>query len=338
MKIVKIVLVMAFAVFLSSVDCIAGKADDEPKVSLVDGLYMYLPHIDQHFRPLFIIEKGKFIDPYALYRSIGKGDFSRKYSSGKRFEIYTGSRKIGRMRGVVIEFAELPDDIKEINCSFAVHSRDLIIKAEREAGDDLVIQPPNSEMCGTFVKYIAMPGGNQLQKVRIRDASQDERSRLFPIARNAFSAKIKNEIYRIQSREAKRKICAEWLPIYQEFFDAQNKFRFGIGVYTITTNVDCTEEADKTRDYSGHIVFYTKDGNTLEKMFDIYGTDPAFCPAGTILIAGNDSPLVMIEKPYPADNDRLMNERETLIYGRHNSEWKTIYKTMPICREDLYRD
>lgn len=81
-------------------------------VKLPDGLYLYQPNAGDEVlakgdkdtvRPLVIVEKGKFVDPFLRAQEIGFEKFVQKYVTGKTFNVYVGPEQVGVLSNV--EFA-----------------------------------------------------------------------------------------------------------------------------------------------------------------------------------------------------------------------------------------
>ncbi len=101
---------LLFLLVLAPSLVLASKADFA--VKLPDGLYLYQPYAgDEVFakgdkdtiRPLFIVEKGKLVDPFLRAQKMGLEKFMRKYVSGKTFNVYAGPELVGKLSDV--EFA-----------------------------------------------------------------------------------------------------------------------------------------------------------------------------------------------------------------------------------------
>ncbi len=88
---------------------VAGDSAGSVKIRVPDGLYLFQPFLSDWFpswkgqdmvRPLFLVERGVLRDPFLIAQRLGLSEFARTYLLNKTFQVYTGSRRIGTLRGV----------------------------------------------------------------------------------------------------------------------------------------------------------------------------------------------------------------------------------------------
>ncbi|TAN59692.1 hypothetical protein EPN18_09975 [bacterium] len=336
-------IVIAIAMFLMFVFAIhqafaQESSGNEFKVKLLDGLYLYQPKVnDGVFSPLFIVEKGALVDPYALAAKIGKEGFIKNYVEGKRFKVYLEEKFVGELTDVRLEFVDV--------CDSDVFLHDIRGKGKyggtplREAysNKSLYVYDEDVRVYGSLTA-IAAPSELVYGKVfKDFEVTEEDKVIAIEVIRKDFVPEV---FERIKSRleklyDEKKVITGQWDKIkFLNPINAEDEKKGLIGLYSFHVSFrNLVKPREFDARYSSELLFSIFDGKiALIAIADGYA--PAFSLGGIIDIDGAGTPELVLQEHATGGEDEegdTETGRQVTVLLRTSVGWKEIYRTVKIC-------
>lgn len=315
-------------------------ASGEFKVKLPDGLYLYQPKImEEVFSPLFIVEKGALVDPYALAAGIGKEKFIRDYVDGKRFHVYIEGVPTGILTAVKFEFVKGCDSdafLPDIRGKGKYEGKPL---KEAYSNKSLYASDEHDRFYGSLKAIAASVELTLPKTLKNYEVAEEDKTMVIEAVRKHF---VPEMFERIKERlktlhEEKQVIVGDKRSRLDSInaldFDGNGKKDLiGIYDYTITyTSVARNDEMVAV--FPASILFAVfNNGDAIERIAFAEGYEPAFSLGGIIDIDGVETPELVLQESVTSGEDEDPDEgRQVAIFQRTSAGWKETYRTGKIC-------
>ncbi|MBI5493214.1 MAG: hypothetical protein HY893_09810 [Deltaproteobacteria bacterium] len=304
------------------------------KIKLPDGLYLYQPKIKEEvFSPLFIVEKGALVDPYALAVKIGEKKFIKDYVEGKRFHVYIEGVTAGILTEVKFEFVNvcysdefLPDirgkgkyEGKPLKKAYSNKSLYAFNEYERSDGSLKAIAAPVELTTDKALKDFEVTEKNKAMTV------EAVRKNFVPGAFELIKKRLET-LY-----EEKQVITGQWgkLKFLKSFNKGGNKKGL-IGLYTLYVSFrDAARQEGIDAGYSAEILFSMVD-NKIEQVAFVDGYEPAYNLGGVIDTDGDGITELILEEGIISDKEPE-DGKNISILRQTSAGWKEIYHSERIC-------
>lgn len=203
-----IILVLLFAlIFIIRLASAEVKAA-EFRATLPNGLYLYQPKIKKEpFSPLFIVDKGKLIDPYALRDRIGMERFDEEYVKGKEFNVYAGSELIGTLSDIIFLISN-SENVAEYSSDIIGYGKYNGGPLPGEVSDGSLYANVFNIDFGTIKAVLtpeAFKDSKELERFKV---TEEDAKRAIEAVRKRYGSYAKCIIAKVLAKE-KRKIVAE---------------------------------------------------------------------------------------------------------------------------------
>lgn len=317
----------------------ASKAEQPFQVKLPDGLYLFQPKLhESRFSPLFIVEKGKLIDPYPLAKKMGIPKFMKKYVTGKTFNVYVGTEMIGKLNNV---------ELQPFNdCLSEEMFPDIPVSGKYEGRPltgiygDKSIYPDNKAAISFYkgeVKAIATPQSFKAsRKMETFTVTEEDKAEAIEAVRENLIAEALKSMEEWAKRE-KRQIVGEKGSrlVFAKAIDLDGNGRKDIvGLYELLIS-HRLESTQYTGGQFREILFILWDTGKIEKIPFSYGVGGL----GGLVDLDQDGVLeivLQIDLSVFFETDGAEDGRRIEIWQHTLSGWKRIYHTMNVCRVISY--
>lgn len=333
----KNILITILLIFIFTIhNAFAEDKADEFTVRLPDGLYLYQPKITEEvFSPLFIVENGALVDPYALASEMGKEKFLIDYVEGNVFNVYIGGDIVGKFSKARAEFlndcelGSLPDirfkgsyegkSLKEINLDKSLFAAKW---PDRTYGATKAIAAPASLKTIKTESYFKI--------------NQDDRKRASAVAKHKIAPELfKNTKVAMGYLYDKQIITGsdERLGFIKAFdIDGNGKKDF-IGSYILQIyHKDDEVDGTSYRGFRGESLFTISDNGNIQNVFASYEVRPGLSLGGVIDINQDGVYELVVQENdgnYESGIDNV--RRIEVMVLKDASAWKSIYLTDTIC-------
>ncbi|MBI2411722.1 MAG: hypothetical protein HYV24_00725 [Deltaproteobacteria bacterium] len=337
----KNILIVLFLVFIFTAHCAFAEEGSnktgEFKARLPDGLYLYQPKIKKEpFSPLFIVEKGKLIDPYAMADKIGMERFDKEYVRGKGFNVYAGSELIGKLNNLII-MTDNPENVKEYSSN--------IIGYGKYSGGPL----PGEVSDGSYyandfnidfatIKAVLTPETFKYTKERQFNVTEEDAKRATNAVRKKYVSYAKSIIAKILAKE-KRKIIAESRSSL-DFLTAVDLDGNGkkelIGNYSFSYKyVDDKYPIDLNDSglYEIEVLFVLRDSGIAEKVMEGIVRHPAFSLGGIIDLDGDGVYELIVQESLSPDVAYDPGGKRIAVLRHYLEGWEKVFSTVRVSDE-----
>ncbi|MBI1912642.1 MAG: hypothetical protein HYS21_11660 [Deltaproteobacteria bacterium] len=306
------------------------------KVRLPDGLYLYQPKIKEEvFSPLFIVEKGSLIDPYALAVRIGKEKFVRNYVDGRRFHVYIESVPVGTLTDVKFEF--------ESGCYSDVFLPDLRGKGNFK-GKPLKTFYSNKSLYASdeydrsygSLKVIAAPVELTSEKTlnNFKVTEKDKTMAVEAVIKRFVPEAFERIRKSIETRHEEKQVIIGQrgeLQFLKSFrVDGEKKGLIGSYMFRVSFR-DAAKQESMIAGDSSEILFSMFE-NKIELVAFADGYEPAYSLGGIIDIYGIGIPELVLQGSVTSGEDEDPDDGRQITISQHVAAgWRTIYRSEKIC-------
>lgn len=310
-------------------------------VKLPDGLYLYQPKIKKEpFSPLFIIDKGKLVDPYALRDRIGIERFDKEYVNGKRFNVYTGDELIGTMSGVILLLSN-PENMKEYSSDIIGYGTYSGGPLPGEVSDGSLYADDFNTDFGT-IKTVLTPEAFKDSKERARfKATKEDAKRATDAVRKRYGLYAKGIIANVLAKE-KQQILGESRSTL-DFVTAVDLNGNGkkelIGTYSFAYDHKARSVDNIIALSSLDMLFIMWDSGKVEKISVGTESFPAYSLGGIIDLDGDGVYELIVQESiafkyeYNPDIDYegfSPDGKRIVIFKYSHSGWKKVFCTITV--------
>lgn len=311
-------------------------AEESFKVKIPEGLYLYHPKIDKEvFSPLFIVEKGKLIDPYALAKRVGIEAFNERYVKDKVFSVYVGRELTGRLSSVKLEsvnFCYSTEFLPDIRGNGRYEGMPLM---EKYVNKSLYVDNDNNLRHGS-IRAIISPEPVSSTKTEEFTVTDEDRVEVAEKSIRQFDPEAMEYMKKwLETLNEHKYTITEKVPRLDSVkaFDMDgNGKKDLIGVYTLYVGArDVSGNSRSKESNIAEILYVMHDNGTMERAAIDYGTEPAFGLAGVVDIDQDGFYELAIQLDAGSDKEPDDEGKKIDILRHTSSGWESIYRTEKIC-------
>ncbi|MBI5453003.1 MAG: hypothetical protein HY956_00070 [Deltaproteobacteria bacterium] len=344
----KHILIALLSMFIFTIhDAFAQESSNktgEFKVKLPNGLYLYQPKTNaEPFSPLFIVDNGKLIDPYALRDSIGMEKFDKEYVKGKGFNVYAGSELIGTLSDLIIMINN-PEKVEEYSSDIVGYGKYSGGPLPGEVSDGSLFANDFNTEFGTIKAVLSPQTFKYSKKWEEFKVTEEDAKRAKDAVRKRYSSYAKGIIAKILVKE-KRKIIAESRSSLDFLtaidLDGNGKKEL-IGNYSFSYRYVDDKDPINLNDsglYSIELLFVLWDSGKAEKVLAGMESLPAFSLGGIIDLDGDGVYELIVQESvsfsyeYNAeiDYEGYSPDGKRIEVLKHSpSGWKKVFDTVTV--------